>query len=89
MALVGRRQSIYVQSKLSPEDDKQLTEDLYNYVQETRILEFFLRSDLSMELRITMVRCYKYSVPFYDCESLTLDSSIQRNELFTCICSDY
>lgn len=40
--------------------------------------QFFVRSDLSLELRVRMVRCYIFSVLLYGCESWTLDTSIEK-----------
>ena len=39
---------------------------------------FFVRSDLSLELRVRMVRCYIFSVLLYGCESWTLDTSMEK-----------
>lgn len=35
--------------------------------------KFFTRSDLNLELRVRMIRCYIFSVLLYGCESWTLD----------------
>lgn len=40
--------------------------------------QFFTRSDLSLELRVRMVRCYIFSVLLYGCESWTLDISLEK-----------
>lgn len=39
---------------------------------------FFVRSDLSLGLRVRMVRCYVFSVLLYGCESWTLDMSLEK-----------
>jgi len=39
---------------------------------------FFTRSDLSLQLRIRMVRCYVFSVLLYGCESWTLDIQTEK-----------
>ena len=40
---------------------------------------FFTRRDLSLDLRMRMVRCYVFSVLLYGCESWTLDPGIEKN----------
>lgn len=40
--------------------------------------KFFTRSDLSLELRVWMIRCYIFSVLLYGCESWTLDPATER-----------
>lgn len=45
----------------------------------TQMKTFFTRSDLSLELRIRMIRCYIFSVLLYGCESWTLNPSLERN----------
>jgi hypothetical protein len=42
------------------------------------IKTFFTRSDLSLQLRIRMIRCYVFSVLLYGCESWTMDSEIEK-----------
>lgn len=45
----------------------------------TQMKTLFTRSDLSLELRIRMVRCYVFSVLLYGCESWTLNPSLEKN----------
>ena len=40
--------------------------------------KFFIRSDLSLQLRIRMIRCYIFSVLLYGCESWTLDPNTEK-----------
>lgn len=43
-----------------------------------RMRKFFTRSDLSLELRVRMIRCYVFSVLLCGCESWTLDPATER-----------
>ena len=40
--------------------------------------QFFVRPELSLELRMRMTRCYVFSVLLYGCESWTLDKNLEK-----------
>ena len=40
--------------------------------------KLFVRSDLSLQLRMRMIRCYVFSILLYGCESWTLDQYIEK-----------
>ncbi|XP_071577336.1 uncharacterized protein [Temnothorax nylanderi] len=44
----------------------------------TSMKTFFTRSDLSLDLRVRMIRCYIFSTLLYGCESWTLDPNTKR-----------
>ena len=43
-----------------------------------KMRKFFIRSDISLSLRVRMLRCYIFSVFLYGCESWTLDPVLEE-----------